>query len=190
LAIVRNTLFFSADDGSHGLELWQSDGSAAGTHLATDIRPGLEGSGPMHLTDVDGRLFFSADDGLNGRGVWVLDALPGDFNDDGAVNVQDVDELFAAIRTGGTDIRFNLNNDPIVDGADVDFLVEGILGTSRGDTNLDGNVDFGDFLILANAYGSPVNSWGQGDFNGDGGVGFDDFLFLAENFGYKRALAH
>jgi ELWxxDGT repeat protein len=40
LTVVGTTLFFVADDGSHGSELWTSDGSpdgTAGTHLVDDI---------------------------------------------------------------------------------------------------------------------------------------------------------
>ena len=32
------------------MELWVSDGTAAGTHLAKDIYPGVEGSDPESLT--------------------------------------------------------------------------------------------------------------------------------------------
>ena len=40
LTNVSGTLYFSADDGRHGHELWRSDGTARGTRMVKDINPG------------------------------------------------------------------------------------------------------------------------------------------------------
>ena len=69
LTNVNGTLFFTADDGAHGIELWKSDGTAAGTVLVKDINPGSAGSDPPRLTNVNGTLFFSANDGTHGHGA-------------------------------------------------------------------------------------------------------------------------
>ena len=44
---VRNRVLFLATEGTLGDELWASDGTAAGTRLVKDIRPGPEGSRPF-----------------------------------------------------------------------------------------------------------------------------------------------
>src|SRR5205807_403080 len=71
LANVNGTLFFAADDGTHGTELWKSDGTAAGTVLVQDINPNGSSS-PSYLINVNGTLFFTANDGLPGAEPWVF----------------------------------------------------------------------------------------------------------------------
>src|SRR5260370_29626052 len=46
LTNVNGTVFFAAADGTHGKELWKSDGTSAGTVLVKDIRPGSYSSLP------------------------------------------------------------------------------------------------------------------------------------------------
>jgi ELWxxDGT repeat protein len=70
---VGGTLFFVANDGASGTELWKSDGTAAGTVLVKDIAPGSLGSGPFWLTRVSNRVYFAADNGVHGRELWVTD---------------------------------------------------------------------------------------------------------------------
>ena len=83
---VNDRLYFTADDGENGDELWVSDGTSSGTQLVADIRPGIatyyrydtayvepRSSLPRFLTEFNDRLYFSAIDGENGRELWVSD---------------------------------------------------------------------------------------------------------------------
>lgn len=64
-------LFFVANDGVNGRELWKSDGTENGTVLVKDINTnGNYGSDPMELIIVNNTLYFSADDGPHGRELW------------------------------------------------------------------------------------------------------------------------
>jgi ELWxxDGT repeat protein len=73
MANVNGTLFFTADDGTNGLELWKSDGTAAGTVLVKDINAGTAGSTPQQLVAVDNTLFFTATTPESGRELWKSD---------------------------------------------------------------------------------------------------------------------
>ena len=76
LTVMGNRLFFAADDGTHGSELWVSDGTTEGTHLVADILPGSLGSGPRNGATANGLVYFYADDGTHGREPWVSDGSP------------------------------------------------------------------------------------------------------------------
>ncbi|MDP9173881.1 MAG: hypothetical protein M3O30_08450 [Planctomycetota bacterium] len=54
---------------------------------------------------------------------------------------------------------------------------------NAGDANVDGKVDFSDFVILSNHYGGTFTNWDQGNFNYDTTVDFSDFVILSNNFG-------
>lgn len=74
LTNVNGTLFFRANDGTLGPELWRSDGTPAGTQLVKDLLPGVWGSEPMELTAVNNTLFFVARDGTSSSpGLWRSD---------------------------------------------------------------------------------------------------------------------
>ncbi|MES1244646.1 MAG: ELWxxDGT repeat protein [Acidobacteriota bacterium] len=66
-------VFFNVDDGVHGVELWSTDGTPAGTGLVRDLLPGFHSSKPTQLTAVGGTLFFTAADELHGRELWQSD---------------------------------------------------------------------------------------------------------------------
>jgi len=73
LVDVNGALFFRADDGASGRELWTSDGTPDGTRLVADLRAGPAGSSPAALTAVGSRVFFTADASDSSRELWVSD---------------------------------------------------------------------------------------------------------------------
>jgi ELWxxDGT repeat protein len=66
-------LYFAANEPIVGNELWRTDGTAAGTTLVKDIRPGSGSSGPGEFFIHKGLLYFQADDGFSGRELWKTD---------------------------------------------------------------------------------------------------------------------
>ncbi|MCC6000097.1 MAG: putative Ig domain-containing protein, partial [Pararhodobacter sp.] len=87
---MSRLVFFSADDGVYGRELWVTDGTPVGTRMVRDTAPGLQGGLPGYfssdLTSLgDGRVIFEA-----GNAVWASDGTEsgtirmGEFPDDPA----------------------------------------------------------------------------------------------------------
>jgi ELWxxDGT repeat protein len=66
LTVLDGVLLFATNDGVHGRELWQTDGTAGGTALLADLYGANGGSKPSRLAAVDGAVYFFADDGLHG----------------------------------------------------------------------------------------------------------------------------
>lgn len=72
LTALDTLLIFQGDDlssGSANVELWISDGTADGTRMLKDIRPG-GASYPQGFTTIDSLVYFYANDGTNGQELW------------------------------------------------------------------------------------------------------------------------
>jgi ELWxxDGT repeat protein len=78
LTVFMDALYFSADDGANGFELWKSDGTAAGTVMVKDINPNTPGksSNPSGFTVFGDALYFSAGDGVHSFELWKSDGVP------------------------------------------------------------------------------------------------------------------
>jgi hypothetical protein len=67
-------------------------------------------------------------------------------------------------------------------GQSVDATSVLVKQTFSGDASLDGRVDFGDLVRLAQTYNTSGGTWARGDFSGDGNVDFNDLVALAQNY--------
>ena len=96
--VAGNVAFFSAEDGIHGIELWRTDGTTAGTYIVKDINPGQMGTLMVNMVAINGKIYFSASrDGYNFY-PWVSDGTEaGTF----AIDSTDQGRGFAPHRFGG-----------------------------------------------------------------------------------------
>src|SRR5262245_13967671 len=72
-AAMGGTFFFRAADGTHGSELWRSDGTEESTVLVKDILPGPAGSDPRNFVTAGGLVFFKAFDSVGAAYLWRSD---------------------------------------------------------------------------------------------------------------------
>ena len=55
---IEGALYFSANDGVHGRELWKTEGTAAGTVMVADINSGSSPSYPTYFNEVKGKILL------------------------------------------------------------------------------------------------------------------------------------
>lgn len=69
---------FSAYTKARGREPWVTDGTAAGTVMLGDLRPGPDSSAPILGKDIclDGKVYFSATIASRVSELWVSDGTP------------------------------------------------------------------------------------------------------------------
>ncbi len=119
----------------------------------------------------------------------TISTIDVDFDDDGAVDCQDIDALVAAIASGANTASFDLTGDGVVDADDLaDWLAgAGAINLANGnayldgDANLDGFVDGSDFNVWNQNKFTSTPAWCSGDFNADGSVDGSDFNLWNQN---------
>jgi len=78
--LAPDGFYFYADDGGHGMELWKSDGTTAGTHMVRDINPTNTNDPTYYSKKImyNNRLFFISNDDETGAELWSTNGLEED----------------------------------------------------------------------------------------------------------------
>ncbi|MFN3936249.1 MAG: hypothetical protein ACK4KW_01615 [Gemmobacter sp.] len=182
---VAGKVYFVADDRVSGQELWESDGSVAGTRLVQDLVPGNDiilpaVFGILPVSGVGIRLEGTpGPDRLVGTALndtlYVGDGADLIFGGETAADVRDViyggngnDTIDGG--HGNDELRGDAGDDVLIGGFGADTLIGG-----EGNDRLDGGA-LGDVL-----FGGPGNDYFNGGFGFDrlnGGAGADTFFHL------------
>jgi ELWxxDGT repeat protein len=181
-ATVDDELYFLANDGVHGYELWKSDGTSAGTVMVKEIVLGPEGmmfensgnSNKSLMANVNGVVYFAASDGNHGVDLW---------KSDGTVEGTTRERQFGP---GGIRMVSEFQGKPLLEsrtsefGLELYFVVEKL----NGDYDANQQVDGADFLAWQRQYGSTAAPAGSGaDGDGNGIVGDLDLAVWRTSFG-------
>ena len=115
----------------------------------------------------------------------------GDFNRNGMLDANDIDQLAVAIRNDSTDTKFDVDMNGTVDIKDHTSWVTSSANTFFGDANLDGEFRSSDLVLVlvAGEYEDELvgnSGWATGDWNGDGDFTTGDFVVAFEDGGYEQ----
>lgn len=132
--------------------------------------------------------------GLDDLGWTIAPPVAGDYDYDGTLDADDIDELFQNFGSAGgyNRARFNADGNAVIDQLDADHWITALAATQRGDFDLDGDVDFLDAIhVLFNytgttAPGSPQVSWASGNTDGDGDIDFIDAMTVRQHFAFSE----
>jgi hypothetical protein len=116
--------------------------------------------------------------------------VPGDFDRDGDLDVEDLDALtLATFET--FEQRFDLNSDARVDQGDRELWITGLKQTFIGDSDLDGQFGSGDLVqvLQRGEYEDSIEAnslWSDGDWNGDLEFNTSDLVYALQSGGYEQ----
>jgi trimeric autotransporter adhesin len=102
-------IYFPANDGTNGIELWKSNGVAASTTMVNDLfegsgNDGLYPNASMHANSTTGRTFFEATNGQNGRELWSFQFCPTTLNINTTVQTQNQKQQAGSVLVSSSNI--------------------------------------------------------------------------------------
>ena len=123
--------------------------------------------------------------------IYFTFPVPGDFNSDRMVDVEDIDLLGYEIRRGRYRPQFDLNDDDKVDLTDHGLWVHELKKTYIGDADLNGEFNSNDFVQVfqAGKYETALAAgWAEGDWDTSRTFNSSDFVVAFQDGGYEQGL--
>jgi hypothetical protein len=115
--------------------------------------------------------------------------VKGDFNNNGSLDLPDVNDLTTQIVGGTNPTQYDLNADAKVDSADLTVWIKDLRKTWIGDADLNGEFNSGDFVQVFQAGKYELDTdagWDQGDWTGDRRFNSGDFVAAFQDGGYEK----
>ena len=180
---AQRVTYLADDPGADGYEtvsitgatpIWAQPGAPLTAHTASTA-----------LTPVDGLSLSLPSYSLSF--ITLSNAAPvGDFDNDGVLDLDDLDDLIAQINAAHpASPLYDLDGSAAgmaVDQLDVDVWL-GLKGALRGDVNLDNFIDQADLDAVLNNWGRTNARWSTGDYTGDGFVAQGDLDLVLNQWG-------
>ena len=131
------------------------------------------------------------------EGMVLVESPAGDFNADGLLDIQDLNELADRIVNGfdttefWLEAMFDVDGDTFVLSNDLDTWVKDLRKTWYGDANLDGEFNSKDLVqvFAENTYEDGIagnSDWSSGDWNGDSEFDSSDLVKAFADGGYEQ----
>jgi hypothetical protein len=166
------------------------------TDEAEPAEPLLHATLPASFAEVEGRVELGAGSRTTAVPVWFryVSVVPnpsgvvGDFNNNGQLEINDLDDLSQQAANGNNDLNYDLNTDSLVDREDRRVWVEDLYRSWFGDADLNGFFDSSDLVkvMVAGAYEVDVDAtWSTGDFDGNGRFDSSDLVVALAGGGYE-----
>ena len=138
LTAHKNNIFFIADDGINGTELWVSDGTNSGTTLVKDIRTGSRNASLTELVSFGDKVLFGGGEFNSANELWVTDGT-----EEGTVLFQEINPSIEQYNSGSNPQNFFVFNDTLLFSADdgtlgneLFMLQENALSVTNNQSNL------------------------------------------------------
>jgi len=176
-------VYFTADDGLTGVELWRVHAGTFAVEQVADIEAGPAGGRPRGLLPgpAGGEVLFVADQAAFGAEAWLSDGTPQGTGPVADVVPGPVGSNPRDLAVCGARLFFAANN-RVVD----DELWTLCLGAT-GDFDCDGSVDLADHAVLAGCLtgpgAEPLPECERADLDGDQDVDLADHALLQAAFG-------